>query len=94
MPKRNRFNRMMLKSGLPEDAIADCARVTMTGRSAVLIEGQHGVVEMTGVCVRLKTGEGVLSVLGEALRLRELSLDAAVIVGQRIETVTYGRARA
>lgn len=93
MAKRDRGRRMILMSGLPEDAVTGCARVTMTGRGAVLVEGQHGVVEMSGACIRLKTRDGVLSVLGDALRLQELSLDAAMIVGERVETVTYGRAR-
>ena len=60
----------------------------------MLVEGQHGVVELSGACIRLRTKDGVLSVLGEALQLRELSLDAAMITGERVETVTYGRARA
>ena len=84
----------MLRCGLPEDAVTGIARVTMTGRSAVLVEGQHGVVELSSACIRLRTRDGVLSVLGEALELRELSLDAAMITGERVETVTYGRPRA
>ena len=84
----------MLRCGLLEDAVTGSARVTMTGRSAVLVEGQHGVVELSSACIRLRTRDGVLSVLGEALELRELSLDAAMITGERVETVTYSRARA
>ena len=52
------------------------------------------MVELSGACNRLRTRDGVLSVLGEALVLRELSLDAAMITGERLETVTYGCARA
>ena len=92
MGKRSR--QLMLRCGLPEDAVTGSARVTMTGRSAVLVEEQHGVVELSGACIRLRTRDGVLSVLGETLELRELSLDAAMITGERVETVTYGRARA
>lgn len=87
---RNRTRRLVLASGLPEDALGDCARVTMTGQSAVLVEGQHGVVELSCGQIRLKTGRGVLTVAGEGLRLRELSLDAALIAGERVTTVTYG----
>ena len=92
MGKRGR--QLMLRCGLPEDAVTGCARVTMTGCGAVLVEGQHGVVEMNAACIRLRTRDGVLSVLGKAMQLRELSLDAAMITGERVETVTYGRARA
>ena len=88
------MRRVALFSSLPEDALTSGARVTMIGRGCVLVEGQHGVVELSGTCIRLRTKDGVLSVLGEALQLRELSLDAAMITGERVETVTYGRARA
>ena len=84
----------MLAAGLPEDAVRDCARVVMTGQSAVLVEGQHGVIELSGGQIRLKTGQGVLTVLGEGLRLNELSVDAALIAGKRVMTVTYGRGEA
>ena len=53
-----------LSLGLPEDATSDCARVTLSGQSAALVEGQHGVIELTESCVRLRTGRGVLTVQG------------------------------
>ncbi len=84
---------MMLHAGLPEDAVSDCARVTMTGRSAALVEGQHGMVELSEARIRLKTGRGILTVEGNGLRLRELSVDAALIDGD-VVTVTYGAMKA
>ena len=47
-----------LSLGLPEDATSDCARVTLSGQSAALVEGQHGVIELTESRVRLRTGRG------------------------------------
>ena len=90
--KRNRLAGLTLRSGLPEDAIGDSARVTMTGRTSVMIEGQHGVVELGAERIRLKTGSGVLSVTGEELHLEELSLDAAMIRAKRVTAVSYGKA--
>ena len=52
-----------LSLGLPEDATSDCARVTLSGQSAALVEG-------------------------EGLRLRALSVDAALIEGH-VLTATY-----
>lgn len=89
MRKKGAMRRMMLEAGLPEDALCDCARVTMTGRSAALIEGQHGVVELGSERIRLRTGSGVLTVMGDGLRLRELSLSAALIEGESLTTITY-----
>lgn len=91
MGRRGRIRRMALRGHLPEDALTNGARVTMLGRGSVLVEGQRGVVELSGGRIRLKTKDGVLSVLGQALELRELSSDAAMIAGDRIETATYAR---
>lgn len=91
MRRRNRASVLALRAGLPEDALGDNARVTMTGRTSVLVEGQHGVVELSGARIRLITGGGVLTVAGEGLRLEELSLDAAMIRGRSVATVTYDR---
>jgi len=87
--KRAAVRRSALRCGLPEDALTDCARVTMTGQSWALIEGQHGVVELGAACIRLRTGQGILAVSGEGLMLRELSTDAALIEGKGILSVSY-----
>lgn len=89
MKKRNR--RRVLFSVLPEDVLTSGARVTLMGRTGVLVEGQRGVVELENARIRLRTKGGVLSVLGSLLRLKELSADAAMIEGERIETVTYDK---
>ncbi|MGN0775555.1 MAG: YabP/YqfC family sporulation protein [Candidatus Ventricola sp.] len=90
MGKRG-MRRMARTISLPEDALTKGARVTMIGRGSVLVEGQRGVVELSRRRIRLKTQDGMLSVLGQALELRELSADAAMIVGEQIETATYAR---
>ena len=77
--------------GLPADALHDCARATWIGQGALLVEGQHGVMELGSKRIRLKTGTGVLTILGDGLALSALSADAAAVSGQ-IETLTYGRA--
>ncbi len=84
--------RMILESGLPEDALTGGARVTLMGHTSALIEGQRGVIELAAARIRLKTDRGILTVIGRGLHLRELSLDAAMITGDDVTTVTYGRA--
>ena len=49
-----REKRFALSLGLPEDSTGDCARVTLVGQSAALVEGQHGVIELTESRVRLR----------------------------------------
>lgn len=84
------MSRMILKSGLPQDALTGGARVTMIAQGSVLIEGQRGVVELSPGRIRLRTAGGVIAVEGEGLKLRELSLDAAMITGEPVMSVSYG----
>jgi len=91
MRGRMRAKRWILKAGLPVDTLAGTARVTLYGNSHALVEGQHGVVEMGESCIRLRTADDILCIIGQGLQLHELSLDAAMIHGGRIETLTYGR---
>ncbi|MBR5302195.1 MAG: YabP/YqfC family sporulation protein [Clostridia bacterium] len=86
MGKRRRY---ALLSPLPEDVLCSGARVTMMGRSAVLVEGQRGVVELGTRCIRLRTVHGVLSIQGEGLILQELSADAAMIRGECMNSAGY-----
>lgn len=89
MRGKETIKRLLLSGGLPEDALCDSARVTLTGRTAVSIEGQHGVVELTQERIRLKTGQGVLRVEGSALALHALSPQQAVITGRQVALVAY-----
>ena len=88
---KGRGKRLTLLCGLPEDVLGGEARVTWFGRKSVMVEGQRGMVELGESRMRLKTKDGVMTVQGEALVLRELSSDAAMIEGKRIDTVTYVR---
>ena len=87
---KKREKRLTLMCGLPED-VPGGTRVTMFGHRYVMIEGQRGMVELGENCMRRRTGSSVLTVLGQALEIRELSADAAMIAGERIDTVTYVR---
>jgi len=78
---------------LPEDVLTSGARVTMMGRGCVLVEGQRGVVELGQLRIRLRTAQGILSVTGTGLRLKELSSDAAMIDGERIDAASYPESR-
>lgn len=79
----------VLACGLPTDVLENEARVTLYGCTSVLVEGQHGVVELGTTQIRMKTAAGVLCVRGKNLKLRELSLDAAMIDGERIDAAGY-----
>ena len=86
---KERLIRLLDAGRLPEDALFDCARVILSGRNSVTVEGQHGVVELSPSRIRLKTGSGILSITGEGLLLRELSPEKAVIMGEAVGTVSF-----
>ena len=85
--KKKRERRLTLLCGFPDDAGG--TRVTLFGCSTVMVEGQRGMVELSASRMRMKTMDRVLTIRGEALVLKELSADAAMITGSRIDTVTY-----
>lgn len=91
MRSRNRSRHMTMRSGVPAGILGRSAQVTMIGKEYVLLEGHRGVVELSQSRIRLRTGDGVVSVLGSMLQLQELSLDTALICGKCAETVTYSR---
>ncbi len=84
--------RLAMACQLPEDALYAGARVVWMGRGSALVEGQRGVVELSNTRIRLRTQDGMLSIMGEALELGELSVDAAMIRARRIDSMTYGPA--
>lgn len=90
MNKKAVQRRMLLSGGLPQDALHG-ARVTWFARSSALVEGQRGVIELTGERIRLRTDSGVLSIIGEEMTLRELSADAAMVEGTWIRTLSYDK---
>lgn len=84
-----RLMHLLSRSGLPQDALSDCARAVWTGRTRVTVDGQHGVIELSQTRIRLRTGEGVLLVEGEGLTLDALSAQQAVIAAARIDALSY-----
>ena len=88
---RKRGRRLALACALPEDALLGGARVTMLGRGCVLVEGHCGVVELGVSRIRLRTEDGVVCISGEALTVKELSADAALITGARMDGASYAK---
>lgn len=91
MQKKRRIRSAAIAAHIPEDVLLGGARVTLFAQGSAMVEGQHGVVELSPSRIRLRVKGGVVSVCGGSLSLRELSLDAAMITGDPIVMVTYGR---
>lgn len=90
MHAKHRATRRVFSGTLPEDVLTGSARITLSGKSAALIEGQEGVVEMNPGRIRLKSRSGVISICGKNLKLKELSIDAAIVTAEEILSVSYG----
>ena len=90
MRARRTLRAAALAAGVPEDALCGGARVTLIAGSSALVEGQRGVVELSGERIRLRTAQGIITVSGRSLCLRELSLDAALITGSPVQGVSCG----
>ena len=90
MRAKRRAGRWSLGSELPEEAFSGGSRITLFGRRCVLIEGHQGVVEMSDSCIRFRSSGCVIGIYGKELGIKELSLDAAMITGAAISTVSCG----
>lgn len=89
MRRKRRIERKGIIGLLPFDALAEGAQVALHGRRAAIIEGHQGVVAMDEACIRFDSVKGVISVCGNHLVLKELSLDAAMVTGVSIDLVAY-----
>ena len=67
---------------LPEDVSGRAARLTILGSSRALVENCRGVEEIGETRIRLRLGEGVLTIEGENLRLSDVRADAACVCGR------------
>ena len=87
--KKNRCLRKGLFTELPLDAAEGCAHVTLYGKSTVIIEGHCGICSMDESCICFNSVSGKIAVHGMRLGVKELSLDAAVVTGDLVESVAY-----
>jgi len=92
MRAKRRAGRWSLGSELPEEAFSGGSRITLFGRRCVLIEGHRGVAEMRESCIRFKSGGGMIGIRGKGLAIKELSLDAAMVSAEAIDSVACDEA--
>ena len=86
--RRERAAGVMLAAGLPMEADGSTAKITMLGHRLALIENHRGVYAYTERGITLTGPEGMLSVYGKDLEIRELDKDQVLVEGY-ITGVTY-----
>jgi len=73
---------------LPRDIMLDWPTIRMIGNEELVLSNHKGISEYTKEQVRVKTGLGVVKVLGRGLVIKEIGSDDIVIMG-KIDTVTF-----
>ncbi len=66
---------------LPEESDRSVLKLTMVGRSDLLVENHTGVITCTERLLRLNSCAGVVAIVGEGLMMAEFSEDRAFIRG-------------
>ena len=67
---------------LPEDALLQEAKVSMTGGKRMLIENHRGLMSYSDTSIEVLTGKGKLSVLGSGFIIRAMREKDLLICGK------------
>lgn len=73
---------------LPPEAVADGLRVTVSGRSRVMVEHHRGLLGYGRETVEVSGGRTRLRILGSELTLRAMDRETLIVTG-RIAAVEY-----
>lgn len=84
---KNRFSNIL---DIPKDVMLDLPKLTVIGDLQIYIENHRGIIEYTDELIRLSTSLGQLSIKGEKLVLRNISIEEIYIDG-RIKEINFGR---
>ena len=80
--RRKKWKRVVLEAlDLPQEADGETVKVTMIGRSDLLVENHRGILEYALEYVRLLSGDGVIRVEGRELMLSEFGAGRAYVRG-------------
>lgn len=67
---------------LPKEIVLDFPVITATGRGEVTIENYKNLIEFTDTKIRIRTKEGMVTVEGERLALRQVTTENLLIAGR------------
>ena len=72
----------------PSEVVANVPRITMTGHELVHIEQHMGLADYEPEQIAIRTGSGLLRILGAGMVFKLYNAEEAVVVGQ-IDSVTF-----
>ena len=80
--RKSKWKRALLAAlDLPVETEPTVPKLTLVGRSDLLVENHNGVLQYDAESVRLLTHEGVLNIQGAGLQLMELAAGRAYVRG-------------
>ena len=80
--RRKKWKRVVLEAlDLPQEADGETVKVTMIGRSDLLVENHRGILEYALEYVRLLSGDGGIRGEGRELMLSEFGAGRAYVRG-------------
>lgn len=73
---------------IPRDLVLDLPKLTVIGRTEILLENHRGIIEYSLNRVRVNLSRGFLELEGEELEIKALMPDEMRIVGE-IRSIKY-----
>ncbi|MDO4572103.1 MAG: YabP/YqfC family sporulation protein [Clostridia bacterium] len=87
--KNRLISKLISALELPPELDLRTPRLVMYGRRELMIENHRGVLRYAGEEARFLTEDGVVSVFGDGMELKEFTPERALLSG-RIDGWTYG----
>ncbi len=66
---------------LPKELILDVPRITLIGNRQLFLENYKGIIEYEDNKVRIKTHEGVVSLEGSGILIKEITSEDIMVTG-------------
>lgn len=79
--KKDRFNKINRLLELPEEVITDKPKLTIVGFEEILIENYKAILEYEDYYIKINTHIGAININGFNLRLKEMTGDDIMVLG-------------
>ena len=76
---------------LPKELVLNIPRLTLVGNKDMMIENYKRIIEYGSLCIRIKTGSGVVKVTGNGLIIKEITAEVILIAGNSSLGICHGQ---
>lgn len=67
---------------LPKEIVLNIPKITLVGKSDMMLENYKGIIEYDDKRIRINTGIGVLRITGSGLCIKEITSEDIIICGE------------